>query len=159
MRRFGERRACRVHLRPAAFTSDVAAGRPLTADIVEAEVRGDFLPAHALVEAAEYVVSGRIQDPAVVRRKDDRERPGKAVSHGLGCDTGRLLWPDIHELDLPGAMVVTLQRPGAPGAVADRTAINNVRIFGMDGNKAAFTSAGVGAVTEGDRAPDSGTGY
>ena len=52
--------------------------------------------------------------------------------------------------------VVALQCPGAAGAGADRAAIDDVRIFGMHGDKAAFAGAGIGAVAEGDRTPDGG---
>src|ERR1700756_186062 len=55
-------------------------------------------------------------------------------------------------------MVVALQRPGAAGTGANRAAIDDVRIFGMHGDKAAFPGAGIGAVAEGDGAPDGGAG-
>src|SRR5260221_2307303 len=100
------------------------------------------------------MVAGLVEDAAVVRRKDDREGPREAVSHVPGSDPGGFLGPDIDQLDLPGTMVVTLQRPRAARAGADRTAINDVRILGMHGNKAAFPGARVGAVAEGDRTPN-----
>jgi len=147
-----------VHLGPGVFMRDIAARKPLPRNIVETEIRRNFFPAHTLVAAAEHMVATRIQYPAVVRRKDDRECPGKAVSHVLGCDSKRCLGPDIHQLDLPGAVVVALQRPSAAGAGADRTAIDDVRIFGMHGDKAAFSGAGICAVPEGDGTPGGGTG-
>ena len=66
-RRGSERCACCVHLCPAVFIRDIAAGRPLSGNIVETEIRRNFLPAHALVAAAEHMVASRIQYPAVVR--------------------------------------------------------------------------------------------
>ena len=67
VRRGSERCACRVHLCPAVFIRDIATGRPLSGNIVETEIRRNFLPAHALVAAAEHMVASRIQYPAVVR--------------------------------------------------------------------------------------------
>jgi hypothetical protein len=82
----------------------------------------------------------------------------QAVSHVLGCDPERCLGPDIHQLDLPSAMVVALQRPSAAGTGADRAAIDDIRIFGMHRDKAAFSGAGIGAVPEGDGTPGGSTG-
>jgi hypothetical protein len=153
VRRRGERCAGRVHFRAGVLVRDVASGIPLAALIVEAEVRGNLLPAHALIAAAEYMVATRVQDRAVMRRKDNREGPGEAVSHVLGRDADRLIGPHIHQLDLPGAVVVALQCPGTPGAGADRAAIDNVGIFGIHGDKTALAGAGIGAVAERDRTP------
>src|SRR6516165_2165354 len=138
---------------------DIAARKPLPRNIVETEIRRNFFPAHALVAAAEHMVASRIQYPAVVRRKDDRERPGEAVSHVLGCDAERCLGPHIHQLDLPGVMVVALQGPSAARTGADRAAIDDVRIFWMHGDKAAFSGAGIGAVPEGDGTPGGSARY
>jgi len=146
-----------VHLGPGVFMRDIAARKPLPRNIVETEIRRNFFPAHALVSAAEHMVASCIEYPTVVRRKDDWERPGKTVSHVLGCDPERRLGPDVDQLDLPSAMVVALQRPGAAGTGADRAAIDDVRVFRMHGDKAAFSGAGIGAVPEGDGAPGGST--
>ena len=53
-------------------------------------------------------------------------------------------------------MVVALQRPGAAGTGTNRAAIDDVRIFGMYGDKAAFPGAGIGAVAERDGTPGGG---
>src|ERR1700737_2622609 len=53
-------------------------------------------------------------------------------------------------------MVIALQRPGAAGTGTNRAAIDDVRIFGMYGDKAAFPGAGIGAVAERDGAPGGG---
>src|SRR6516165_867188 len=158
VRRGGERCACRVHLGPGVFTRDIAAGRLLPRNIVETDIRRNFPPAHDLVSAAKHMVASRIQYPAVVRRKNDRECPGEAVSYVLGCYAKECLGPDIHQLDLPGTMVVALQRPGAARSGANRAAIDDVRIFRMHGDKAAFPGAGIGAVPEGNSTPDRGAG-
>ena len=50
-------------------------------------------------------------------------------------------------------MIIALQRPSAAGTGADRAAIDDIRIFGMYGDKAAFPGAGIGAVAERDGTP------
>jgi len=156
VRRGSERCACCVHLCPAVFIRDIATGRPLSGNIVETEIRRNFLQ---LMPRRGCGTHG-CQPHTVSRCRAVKRRSGTSRRSGISCPLGAIprdaSGHTIDQLDLPGAMVVALQRPGAAGTGTNRAAIDDVRIFGMYGDKAAFPGAGIGAVAERDGTPGGG---
>ena len=159
VRRFDDAGAGRMDLGAGAFAGDVAAGRSLAREIVEAEIGRDLLPAHAFVAGAEDAVAADVQRRGVMGREDDREGPGEAVLQVLRRDAGRFLGPHIDQLDLPRAVVVALQRARTAGARSDGADIDDVVVLRIDGDETALAGAGIAAVGQGDHAPFRGAGH
>ena len=132
---------------------------PLARRVVQAQVRGDALPARALVAGAEHPVATGVQGLGVARGEDQRVGPGEAVLQLARGDAAGGLGPHVHQPDLPRAVVVALQRAGASGAGAHRAAVDDVGVGGVDGDEAALARARVGAVAQRDGAPLGGRGH
>ena len=61
--------------------------------------------------------------------------------------------PDVDQLDVAGAMVIALQRATAARRRADRADIDNIRVFGVNGDIAAFARAGDVTITPANNRP------
>ena len=106
------------------------------------QIGADFFPALTFVGGFENLIAADVKHIAVVRRKDNRIGPGKAVFVSLGAQASRRARPSRDQANLLGAMVIALQAVAAAGRTADRADIHQIRVIGIDGNVAAFARTG-----------------
>ena len=94
-----------------------------------------------------------------MRRKSDREGPGKSVFEIFGSPAEVVLRPHVDQSDLAVAVVVALQYAVASRRAADGADIGDVGIFGMHHDVAALAGPHRIAMAPGDGAVLGGAGY
>ena len=118
---------------------------PKFAFVSAGQVRTDGLPTVSFILCAEDMVPASIDDSTIMRRKGNREGPGKAVFQVFWSPTEPFFRPDVYQSQLFCFMVIVLQCPFSARRTSDRADVNNVRIIWFYRNESTFTSSGESA--------------
>lgn len=115
-------------------TGDLQFGR-----VVACQIGADRRPALPFVGRLEDHVAGRIEHVGVVGREDNRVGPSKAILVLDGTFARCGLWPGGDQADLLGAFVVALQTIPTTRRRADGAQVDDVVVFGVNGDVATLT--------------------